>query len=211
MHKVVHHTSKEYSRKASNLPLDRQNSASIQDLNDSKAQGVTAKYLLDLNNISVWDFFDNVSKDDTDEPTQRTNRFGGSLGMAVGARAPSESQRSKQKASKRSTHQLQELFKNDMINTTVLPKIKNDSQNYNRLNQLEDFVDVFSDLVERASVTTNSYGRIICYFMCCCKCVCFRNKCRRFLNQNMYRSSNDMLFGELTQSRLIMEKNFEGK
>lgn len=31
------------------------------------------------------------------------------------------------------------------------------------------------------------------------------------MNQNIYKSSNDMIFGELTQSRLIMEKNFEGK
>ena len=66
-------------------------------------------------------------------------------------------------------------------------------------------------MVEKASVTTNTCCKIFCYYLCCCKCICFRNKCRRFMNQNIYTSSNDMMFGDLGQSRLIMEKNFDGK
>lgn len=134
--------------------------------------------------------------------------------MAVSVRAPSESNKyrnSKSELKFGQSNQLKELFKNDMINLNVLPKIRPDPQNYSRLNQLESLVDVFDDIVDRASVSTNSYSRICCYFICCCKCVCFRNKCRRYMNQTIYRSSNEVVFGELTQSKLIMERNFEGK
>lgn len=79
--------------------------------------------MLDIHNISVWDFFDNASKEGTDESI-KTNRF--TLGMAMSARAPGGSVKSNQKTEKRQSHQLQELFKNDMINTNVLPKVKND-------------------------------------------------------------------------------------
>ena len=170
--------------------------------------------MIDLNNISVWEFFENVSKTDSIEEQNRKNRYGGSLGMAVSVRAPSESNKyrnSKSELKFGQSNQLKELFKNDMINLNVLPKIRPDPQNYSRLNQLESLVDVFDDIVDRASVSTNSYSRICCYFICCCKCVCFRNKCRRFMNQTIYRSSNEVVFGELTQSKLIMERNFEGK
>lgn len=72
----------------------------MQGLSESglRAQGIQAKSMLDLNNISVWDFFDNVSKSDTDDPLHRNSRFGGSLGMAVSVRMHSDSMRSKPKS-----------------------------------------------------------------------------------------------------------------
>jgi hypothetical protein len=66
-------------------------------------------------------------------------------------------------------------------------------------------------MVEEASVTTNTCCRNLAYFCCFCKCICVRNGCKKFLSPDIYDSSNEILFGELTQCKLIMEKNFEGK
>ena len=66
-------------------------------------------------------------------------------------------------------------------------------------------------MVDESSVSTNTFCGICSYFLCCCKCLCFRNKCKRYIDEKIYRSSNEILFGDLIQCRLIMEKNFEGK
>lgn len=111
----------------------------MQDFYDSsayKAQigGATAKNMIDLNNISVWDFFENVSKSDQmDDPYRKNTRIAGSLQMAVSVRPPSESNRGKQSKSgggalnPGACQQLHDMFKNDMINVNVLPKIKVDT------------------------------------------------------------------------------------
>lgn len=133
--KIGHHNSLESKNPNVSAALERKDSSSMQDFYESgkirAQQGVTAKNMIDLNNISVWDFFENVSKTDSmEDHYKRSNRFGGSLGMAVSVRVPSESHRGRH--SKSGNHpvgssQLHELFKNEMINVNVLPKIKADT------------------------------------------------------------------------------------
>jgi len=102
--------------------------------------------VLDLNNISVWDFFQNANEGvDGDDFAQANNRHPGALGMALslsisprGGRVAGEAQLRKIETEQNHAHQLQELFRNDMINMDKLPVIRKDSQNYSGLDQLED-------------------------------------------------------------------------
>jgi hypothetical protein len=105
---------------------------------------------------------------------------------------------------------------NQYINTVSqqlikLPSLINDENNQKFMNSLEEKIDVFSNMVDQASKTTNSILSNLVYFSCFCKCICFRNGCKKFLTHHIYNSRNEHLFGELTQCKLIMEKNFEGK
>ena len=92
-----------------------------------------------------------------------------------------------------------------------LPIVKNDNNNKALLNSLEEEIDIFSSMVEESGVTTSTCCRNLAYFICFCNCICFRNGCKRYLTPKIYESSNEIFFGELTQCKLIMEKNFEGK
>ena len=55
----------------------------------------------------------------------------------------------------------------------------------------------FCDMVDDAGVGRNTCCRIFMYYLCCCKCLCCRNGCRRYMTDEIYDSSNDILFGEL--------------
>jgi len=66
-------------------------------------------------------------------------------------------------------------------------------------------------MIEESSVSTNTCCKNLGYYCCFFKCLCLRNGFKKFLSPEIYDSSNEILFGELTQSKLIMEKNFEGK
>ena len=97
------------------------------------------------------------------------------------------------------------------------PHLVNDKQNFIYLDKLDQQIDQFSDFIEASSKSTNGVMSNICYFLCCCRCICFRNlkhgkgSCRRFMTSEIYYNSNEIFFGELMQCKLIMEKNFEGK
>lgn len=86
-----------------------------------------------------------------------------------------------------------------------------------RLDELESLIDQVSDMVEKAGKTTNTVCGVLCYLSCCCRCLCCRSMTRGeqrkrcFINHELFRPSNEILFGDLIQSRLIMEKNFEGR
>ena len=92
-----------------------------------------------------------------------------------------------------------------------LPIVKNTENNKENLDSLEQEIEVFSNMIEASSASTNTWCRNLTYFFCFCNCICVRNRCKKFLTAEIYESSNEILFGELTQCKLIMEKNFEGK
>jgi hypothetical protein len=92
-----------------------------------------------------------------------------------------------------------------------LPSLKNDQETQKFLDALEMKIDVFSNMVDQAAKGTNSICGNFFYLFCFCKCICLRNGCKKNLTHKIYDSSNEILFGELTQCKLIMEKNFEGK
>lgn len=95
---------------------------------------------------------------------------------------------------------------------TRIPDLKDNEQTKSNMLKLEALVDEFAELVERSGRTRNTLCRILCYYLSCCKCICCR--CTRFLQRGACKQRNqaeDLLFGDLYQSKLIMEKNFEGR
>ena len=65
-------------------------------------------------------------------------------------------------------------------------------------------------MIQEAGVAKHQCCKGFAYYLSCCKCICFRNGCKRYMNSNIYQSSNDALFGELLQCKLILERNFDG-
>lgn len=73
-----------------------------------------------------------------------------------------------------------------------------------KLDQIsEDFIDVIED--------SKSGCLSLCYILTCCKCFRFACcRCSRFFKQSLTAYDN-IIFGQLDQSRIIMERNFKGK
>ena len=92
-----------------------------------------------------------------------------------------------------------------------VPNVASDQNNLIAIDALEDAVDKFADMVIQNGKTRNTFCRVLCYYVCCFKCICIRNKCRRTFDQDIYQSSNDTVFGDLLQCKLIMQRNFGGK
>jgi len=83
-------------------------------------------------------------------------------------------------------------------------------ENGESLDMLEIEIGKFSKMVYESGRTKNTACRILMYYICCCKCLLYRNRCRRLMNSKIYPSSLDTLFGDLLQQNLIMNKNFGG-
>mmetsp|Transcript_18098 Transcript_18098/g.30899 ORF Transcript_18098/g.30899 Transcript_18098/m.30899 type:complete len:412 (+) Transcript_18098:1124-2359(+) len=96
----------------------------------------------------------------------------------------------------------------DFMNKLPILAIHNSSFVLNQLKKLEKLAEEFNILVEQSGRSRNTCCRVLCYFLCCCNCACCR--CSRFFRTSTSKASR-MLFGDLDQSRIIMEKNFKGK
>lgn len=98
-----------------------------------------------------------------------------------------------------------------------MPNLVNDKENFLNLDKLDQQIENFAEYILASSKSTNGFFNNLCYYMSCCRCLCFRNlkhgkgSCRRHMTSDIYYNSNEIFFGELMQCKLIMEKNFEGK
>ena len=99
------------------------------------------------------------------------------------------------------------------ITITNLPIIEMDEESQKQMTIFEDLISKFTVLIERSGRSKNTCCRVSCYFLLCCNGSCCR--CSRFYKKNVgcctKKQNSGMLFGDLYQSILIMEKNFEGK
>lgn len=92
------------------------------------------------------------------------------------------------------------------------PTVRTDEKNKKQIMKLEDLIDKFTELVDESGKSKNTICRILLYFVFCCNFACCR--CSRFFQRGPCKQKNQangLLFGDLYQSKLIMEKNFEGK
>ena len=98
------------------------------------------------------------------------------------------------------------------ITMTNVPTIEMDDETKKQMDIFEDLITKFTQLIERSGKSKNTCCRISCYFLLCCNGSCCR--CTRFYKNVACctkKQNSGMLFGDLYQSILIMEKNFEGK
>ena len=90
----------------------------------------------------------------------------------------------------------------------TVPTVKTDEDTVQLIDQLQKLINDFQKIVKKSGRSKNTCCRLPCYYLFCCNFSCFT--CSRFKKKDRAQSK-DLLFGDLYQSKLILEKNFEGK
>lgn len=116
-----------------------------------------------LSEQSIWSYFTMVSQK-TSAQKEISNKFG---------------RISKENPSPNSTGE----------STRELPRLIVTQANIDEIDLLDDCVNDFGIMVNKASRSQNSLIRICGYFLCFCNCICLRSRCRRHMNYRIYQSS----------------------